>query len=151
MRCRTASRLMSLKIDGVLRPQQAAGLERHLRSCPRCRTTWASMLRVNGLMAQTAWSEPSPGLPARVLHRLPTSRRAVVPTAMPVWTRAGMVVLATVLLLFIALASLVTLLGLGPEAGEWALIAQGGREVIAAGWDSLVQLFAALEAVAGAL
>jgi len=151
MRCRTASQLMSLQMDGMLDPRQAAELERHLQACPRCRATWASWQRLNAVMAQKAWAEPSAGIPARVLARLPESRRAaVVPAATPVWVRAGAVVLATMAVLLIVLAGTVAFLGWGPQPAEWAFLIQGGRGLIAAAWESLSQVAEALGVVAEA-
>lgn len=152
MRCRTASRLMSLQMDGVLDPRQAADLAGHLRVCARCRATWASMQRLRALMSHPAWSEPRTDLVARVLVRLPADRRAaVVPAAMPVWNRAGMVVLATMAVLLAAGIGAVIALGLGPEPDKWALLVQSGRGIITAAGKSVGQLVEALGVLASAL
>lgn len=150
MRCRTAQQLMSLQIDGLLAGEQAVRLERHLQGCSRCRVAWSSLQQVHGLFSRRPWPEPPPDLPARVVARLPASRRAVVPAAAPVWTRATMVVVAAMVVLFLGLVGAVSFLGLGPLPEDWALVERGGSGVMVAAWATCRQVVEALWRVVGA-
>lgn len=91
MRCRTARRLMSLAMDRRIPREEESRLLEHVERCPRCRETWAAMLRAESLLKGAPLLEPPPTLVPGVLARLPSRRRsiAVVP---PAWRRTGRVV-----------------------------------------------------------
>jgi predicted anti-sigma-YlaC factor YlaD len=148
MRCRTASSLMSLQLDGGLPPRELARLSRHLERCARCRAMWVAMRSAHGVLERPPWCEPPPGLTERVLARLPSDRRGVVPLA-PAWVRASRVVLAAMVLLFAGLIALTSLLG--PGQGDWGFFRQGGREAVGLGGESIGQLLAAFGHVISAL
>ncbi len=150
MRCRAASSLMSLQLDGGLPPQELARLSRHLERCARCRATWAAMRRAHDVLGRPQWLDPPAGLSARVLARLPADRRSLA-LPVPIWTRASQAVLAGMVLLFVGLAALTALLGLQPGQEDWLLLRQGGKEIAAAGWGDVPQLLGALGHVLGAL
>lgn len=123
MHCRGAGRLMSLRLDGVLTPEQEERLARHLERCPRCRTAWATMQDIESRLRAAPWVEPRPGLAdqvlARVRARYPAplaGRRSVVPALQP-WPQPGVATLAAMALLVLGLMATVLVLGVMPGPG----------------------------------
>lgn len=150
MRCRTARQLMERRLDGHLGPVESARLRRHLQRCADCRAIETALRRADRLLSQSPQAAPPPDLVPQVLEQLPESRRAIVPPA-PVWVRASMVVTASLALLLAGVVVIGLLIGLSPEAQEWALIREGGRSAISSGWHSVRSLFGAWGHVLGAL
>lgn len=150
MRCRHADRLMSLKLDGAIRPEQAERLSEHLKHCPRCQAAWAAMQRAHGLLDELPWTEPTPDLTTRVLARLPEQRRGVIPTA-PAWSRASVIVVAALALVLVGVTGVVLLTGVEAGSGAWATLQESGWSVVQAGWDSLRYLWTALSGAIVAL
>ena len=150
MRCRHADRLMSLQLDGAIRPEQARRLAEHLARCPRCQAAWKAMSRAEGMFSQKPWSEPAPDLTERVLARLPAGRRAVVPPA-PAWIRATSIVVAALFLVLVGMAGALALTGAAVGYRDLGPLQQSGQAILAAGWNTLRYLGAALGKVLAAL
>ena len=142
MHCRSAGRLMSLRLDAALTPDQEAQLEGHLERCPRCRSTWAAMQEVESRLRSAPWAEPRPGLAGRVLARLPEGRRSVVPALLP-WPRAGAAALVALALLMLGLVAVALWLGVTPAQGGWMRVAQEVQNTALALWNGLLYLLAA--------
>lgn len=141
MHCRSAGRMMSLRLDGVLAPDQEVQLARHLEHCPRCRATWAAMQELESRLRSAPWVEPRPGLAGRVLARLPAGRRSVVPALLP-WPRPGVAVLAAMALLVLGLMALALVLEMAPGRGGWPRIPQEVQNTVLALWNGLLYLLA---------
>ncbi|MGB9722800.1 MAG: anti-sigma factor family protein [Chloroflexia bacterium] len=150
MHCRSAGRLMSLRLDAALDPDQEAQLARHLERCPRCRAAWAAMQELDSRLRCVPWAEPRPGLAGRVLARLPVERciepvemrRSVVPSLLP-RPRAGTAILAAVALLLLLLTAVALILGTAPGRGEWLRIPPAVSSTAGALWNGLFSLLAA--------
>ncbi len=134
MHCRSAGRMMSLRLDGALTPDQEAQLARHLERCPRCQATWAAMQELESRLRCVPWVEPRPGLAGRVLARLPASRRSVVPTLLP-WPRPGIAVLAAMMLLVLGLMAVALVLEVSPVRGAWLQVPQVVQNTALALWN----------------
>lgn len=141
MHCRSAGRLMSLRLDGALTPDQEAQLDRHLERCPRCRATWAAMQELESRLRCVPWVEPRPGLAGRVLARLPASRRSVVPALLP-QPRPGVAVLTVMALLLLGLMAVAFILEVSPGRDGWLRIAQEVQNTALALWNGLLYLLA---------
>ncbi len=150
MRCGEADRLMSRQLEGALSPRDEARLSQHLATCARCRALDVALRRAVGLVERPAWPAAVPDVTARVLSRLPSDRRAVVPPA-PAWTRASALVTAALVVLCAGLVGAALLGGALLESAPLSLVGQGGRDVALAGWDGLLHVQRALGVVGGAL
>jgi len=146
MRCRHADRLMSLQLDGAIRPADAQRLSAHLARCARCQGVWATLRQADGLFSSPPLPEPAPDLTARVLARLPAERRAVIPPA-PAWTRASVIVAAALGLVLLGVTGALVLTGVAVGTGDWTAAQQGGRSVVAAAWSGLQAVGSALRDV----
>lgn len=141
MHCRSAGRLMSLRLDGALTPDQEAQLDRHLERCPRCRATWAAMQELESRLRCVPWVEPRPGLAGRVLARLPASRRSVVPALLP-RLHPGVATLAATALLVLGLMAIALMLGVAQGQGGWLRIVREAQSTALALWNGLLYLLA---------
>ena len=96
MRCQRATELMSLRLDQMLDQAGEEELEKHLKACPMCASTWTAMQGVSMLLAVAPMVGPAPGFTQRVKARIARrqSRRQLV---------TGYLVLAAGLLLIMAL------------------------------------------------
>lgn len=102
MRCATARRFLSDKLDAALRPGREVPLEAHLRGCPACRDYGAGLARIQaqGRLAagRTAgeWSDFERALGARLDAAGSGRRRAPGPSAVRArwaWAAAAAVLL----------------------------------------------------------
>ncbi len=141
MHCRSAGRLMSLRLDGALTPDQGIRLARHLERCPRCRATWAAMQELESRLKYVPWVEPRPGLAGRVLARLPASRRSVVPALLP-WPRPGVAVLAVMVLLVLGLTAVALVLEMLAIRGSGLRIPHMVQNTALALWNGFHYLLA---------
>ncbi len=148
MHCRGAGRLMSLRLDGVLTPDQEAQLARHLERCPRCQSTWAAMQDIESRLRAAPWVEPRPGLTERVLARVRArypaplaGRRSVVPV-LPPWPQPRVATLAAMALLVLGLIAVVLALGVTPGPGGWLRLSREIQNTALALWNGLLSLLA---------
>lgn len=75
MRCRTAIRYISLKLDNELEPRRIEILGRHLASCPKCQKEYREMADLQSSLSQLKDS-PVPGwLAPKVMLNLPQKRQ----------------------------------------------------------------------------
>lgn len=148
MRHRTARRLMSLAMDRRIPRDQESRLLEHVERCPRCRETWAAMLRAESLLKGAPLLEPPQGFVLGVLARLPSSRRRPIAVVPPAWRRAGLLV--GIAAGAVALGTLIAVLLL---ATGW-LPAVSGRPSgawVGALWDGMRALFRTARPVGHAL
>lgn len=150
MRCGQADRLMAQELDQALEPEQAERLAAHLARCARCRAVRSALREADSLFDEPPWSDTSPDLTGSVLERLPRDRRAVLPAA-PAWTRASGIVVAALCMCLLGIGGVALLTGAAVGYGDWALLQESGRSVIAAGWDSLRDFAMAVVTAAAAL
>jgi anti-sigma factor RsiW len=105
MRCATARRRLSDKMDGALRPARTSRLEAHLRICPACRSYGQRLSRIQahgrlaGERAPGEWTAFERSLEARLEAVEPRGRRFALPFAVRprlAWAAAAAMVLAAV-------------------------------------------------------
>lgn len=125
MRCRTAERRLSDGLDGALAPRAAARLERHLRTCPSCRSHRDALVRIQAASRLPAGRGPEDwaGFERRLEARLDAweaGRGGRVPAPFAWRPRAAIAAAAALLL---AGAALWVFLARGrPETGSYAWV-----------------------------
>lgn len=67
--CDQAMELLSARLDGVLTPEEEAGLEEHLAQCPECRALAADLAELHDAMPGL-YQEPPPELKERVMAQI---------------------------------------------------------------------------------
>ncbi|HMA34350.1 MAG TPA: zf-HC2 domain-containing protein, partial [Chloroflexia bacterium] len=85
MFCRASAELLSLRLDGLLEPQDSARLDTHLQTCAGCRATWAALREADRVLRVGARRPipPPVDFQARVMQRV-----AATPVARPsLWER----------------------------------------------------------------
>ncbi len=74
MNCAGLEPLLCDYVDGTLRPEQAAEVERHLAACPACAEMARDAAAVLGFIERTADVEPPPELVTRILFDPPWAK-----------------------------------------------------------------------------
>lgn len=112
MRCRTAEKWLSDRLDGALGPRRSARLEAHLRSCPACRAGRDALERLRAEAARPVErsEEYWAGFAGRLASRLdaaPSVARAAGPPFAGrrrlAWAAAGLAAVAGAALWFASL------------------------------------------------
>ena len=110
MQCSQASKLMSLRLDGLLESTAQTALDEHLSSCLRCREDWQSLRALSQLLEAAPMAQPAPGFAGRVAHRVARVRgRGEV-------RRRGLLLLGSLAVL--SLVTVPSLIGMGSLARD---------------------------------
>ncbi|MGI6345304.1 MAG: zf-HC2 domain-containing protein [Bacillota bacterium] len=127
MKCEEARRSLYESIDGELGPPQERTLRQHVAACPDCATAFWAIETVSGILVRFAEAETPDDFTARVMARVPASRRRVFP-----WRRGSLVAAVLCLCLLGATLGLVRILA-QPQivvADYTALIEQDGDRLV---------------------
>ncbi|MBC7236761.1 MAG: zf-HC2 domain-containing protein [Chloroflexi bacterium] len=113
MQCLHASELMSLRLDGRIRQDEEASLQRHLADCAACRGQWERLQRLESIFADAPMMMPPPTLHAQVMLAV---RRRNLPFGLS--RRGALLVLcfASILLIWATSMALVTTAALSNPA-----------------------------------
>jgi anti-sigma factor RsiW len=86
MRCRKVPKLLSLRIDGLIPPRQAADLEQHLARCADCRLVAERLERAWGALARVELPYAAPDDWAAIVAGVEARRRPWLPA----WLECGL-------------------------------------------------------------
>ncbi len=124
MKCKQASKMMSMRLDERLDSAEIALLDEHLTGCSACSTEWHSLQTLDGLLFSAAMMQPSVRMRVQVMTRLnrrEQARRAII--------GGTTLTLGTVALALLALAP--AILGLLNATGIAPALIAGGPETLA--------------------
>lgn len=90
------SETLTAYLDGILTPEEAAGIAAHLAECAECRATLDDLRAIRDLVHIVRRPQPHPALLSRTLARMPnvTTRRSI-----PRWAIAAATMAVGLLLL----------------------------------------------------
>lgn len=77
MRCRTAERYISLKLDNELAPKYAHKLDQHLARCISCKHIFEETKSLQNMLKQKENEEYPSWMHQRIMHNLPTPKRRI--------------------------------------------------------------------------
>lgn len=152
--CETAQEWMSLAQDGLLGSIESRRLHEHLASCPECQAQWEGMMCISRLFHAAPMLGPEYGfalrLQARIAYQEEQRRHALVVILLAVGAMA---------LFFLALPSLVSLLGLTGELllpywliayiqGAWNWLSIALNSLSSAGWLILINFVSTSRGIA---
>ena len=83
--CRDTQLYLSLKLDGMLEPEEARALEAHLAQCPRCRALERELSAIHTALPELEEYEAPEGFARSVMERVEALERK--PKVVPLFRR----------------------------------------------------------------